>query len=529
MTATPSPSHPIDAAGDSLTRPAAQLLQALQQAAVPVPETDDLVRIPDTADNAYWAYEQLRNAVEYQEQHLLMRSSIGRFLNRHFEEDVATSNTGYELVRELTKTRYLANSSVQESLVDGLNRRLVAYQQLNARVGQHGRQGRYVSRIIDIASADLQNMLLPNPQQTALINFTFHSLYGNLETSQPLSEARAAALYAAVHRALLKSDEATISFYMFNNQFVQWHRDDRSIEAAAARLPDFFKFLNSVLYGDDSYQMNKLARQNIAPYIILHSTLQELKDPVPLLTQPAKLLHKAEEVAAVQYKRVKKRLRSSVIRAIIFLLITKMIVGLALEVPYDLYVYGELHPVPLLINLLFPPLYMLFLGLTIKTPDYRNTDRIVRDLRATLYGGKLHYRLPRGKHEKTSTGFNVLYGLVTLALLAGITWILYRIGYNAASAVIFFIFLSTVSFFGYRISQSVRELRVIEQGTTLDALASVIFTPFIRLGQWLSSRYSKVNIFIIVLDFIIEAPLKTLLRLYEQWLAFLREKQDDVL
>ncbi len=536
MTTTPSPSLFTGVPDDAtLSRAADQLLQTLKTAAGPLPLApgDDMVHIPDTADQAYWAYEQLRNAVEYQEQHLLMRNAIGRFLNRHFS-DAANGKTtiGYELVRELTKARYLANNSVLESVINEVDEHIAGYQKLHHHTLPFIKRDKagVLRRIIGIASADIQNLLLPNPQQTALINFTFHSLYAHLETPQPLSEIEAAALYAAVHRALLKSDEATISFSMFNNQFMQWQTTEQHIMAAGQRLPEFFVFLEDVLYGDAAYRMNRLARNNIAPYIVLHSTLQELKDPASLLEQPAKLLSKAAEVTEVQYGKAKKRLRSSVVRAIIFLFITKMVIGLILEIPYDIYVNGHIDWLPLAINLIFPPLYMLGIGLTIKTPDYKNTDKILHDLRAALYQqGKLHYVLPRARREQVSFGFNLIYTIITLAVLGGLAYGLYLVHFTIASGLIFFLFLSTVSFFGYRISQAVRELQLVDKRTALDVLGSIIFTPFIRLGQWLSSRYSKVNIFIIILDFIIEAPLKTLLRLYEQWLAFLRDKQDDVL
>jgi hypothetical protein len=52
--------------------------------------------------------------------------------------------------------------------------------------------------------------------------------------------------------------------------------------------------------------------------------------------------------------------------------------------------------------------------------------------------------------------------------------------------------------------------------------------PFIRLGRFLSLNFSKVNIFVFILDFIIEAPLKIVLQAIEEWLAFFKEKKEDI-
>jgi hypothetical protein len=50
----------------------------------------------------------------------------------------------------------------------------------------------------------------------------------------------------------------------------------------------------------------------------------------------------------------------------------------------------------------------------------------------------------------------------------------------------------------------------------------------IRAGRWISIRAPRVNIFLFFFDFIIEAPFKALVELIENWLAFLREKREEI-
>lgn len=512
--------------------PTRQLLHELQQSSSPNGKTGEKVYIPDTAEHAYWAYEQLRNAVEYQEQHLLMRSSIGRFLARHFDGSQAKQGVlGYEVIRELTKAGYLANGIVSQPTVDALGKRIAAYRTLYETARPHFRSERQLfDLVVGIASADIQHMLLPNPAQDALINFTYHSFQTHFESDELTKTDNAVALYVAVHRALLKSDMPTIHHYMFTNQFPQWFESKAHIAQAAGGLKHFTATAKRATQGRRAHAISRMVRTHIAPYIVLYHTLQDSPHPEKLLADQKRLTARVAEVTNAQYKKARERLAGSVLRAIIFLFITKMLVGLLIEVPYEYYVFGEPHYTPLIINLLFPPVYMLLIGLSIKTPKPRNTDVIVRKLRALLYeDGSLRYSLKRSIHKDLSLTFNVVYGICTLAVIGGLSLLLRELGFSFVSGVIFFIFLSTVSFFGYRISQSVRELVVIDRRNILDMLWGILMTPFIRIGQWLSDRYSQFNIFMLVLDFLIEAPYKTLLRVYEQWMTFLREKQDDVL
>ena len=53
--------------------------------------------------------------------------------------------------------------------------------------------------------------------------------------------------------------------------------------------------------------------------------------------------------------------------------------------------------------------------------------------------------------------------------------------------------------------------------------------PILRAGRWISQKFSKINIFVFVFDFIIEAPFKILVELIEQWFSFIREKKEEII
>jgi hypothetical protein len=155
------------------------------------------------------------------------------------------------------------------------------------------------------------------------------------------------------------------------------------------------------------------------------------------------------------------------------------------------------------------------------------------DLKLIVYASDkpLRYSLrSRSKVSRASQAFNLIYGATSLLTLVGLAFLLRAIGFNIVSGIIFFVFLSTVSFFAYRIAHSVREYAVLDEDQGFIAnLSDFLLTPFIRTGQWLAERYSRINILTTILDIIIETPFKTILRIIEQWNNFLRDKRDDVL
>ena len=92
--------------------------------------------------------------------------------------------------------------------------------------------------------------------------------------------------------------------------------------------------------------------------------------------------------------------------------------------------------------------------------------------------------------------------------------------------MIFFIFLSTAAFLAFRLSRQIHELEAVNtsQGS-LSLMRDIMYMPFIYVGWQISYRYSKINIVAIVLDILIEMPLKTILRLVRQWNQFLNAKK----
>jgi len=129
----------------------------------------------------------------------------------------------------------------------------------------------------------------------------------------------------------------------------------------------------------------------------------------------------------------------------------------------------------------------------------------------------------------TGTIFGFIYFCTYFISFGVVVWALKKINFNWVSISIFLFFLAFVSFFSIRIRRSVRQLVVVEEKENLlTFLVDFFFIPIVGVGKWLSQKFSKLNVFIFILDFIIEAPFKVFVEIAEQWTRYVKERRDDI-
>jgi len=215
------------------------------------------------------------------------------------------------------------------------------------------------------------------------------------------------------------------------------------------------------------------------------------------------------------------------------LFMTKMLLALIIELPIDAIWLGHIDVYPLLINILFHPLFLFFLAVTVRIPEKKNNEKLISGVHDLLYNEKGLNIVFKIKKPWMRGAFGVIisafYTATFLVSYGAIAFGLSLIGFNVVSIVLFLFFLSLVTFFGIKIRTSVRELVIIEgRGGVFGFLFDLFFLPIIRAGRWLSMRAPRINVFIFFLDFIIEAPFKMAVEMVEGWVAFVREKKDEI-
>jgi hypothetical protein len=485
-----------------------------------------MVEIPSTGKTVTNAYEQLRNAAEYAEEHLLLQKAIKRFFKRNLFLTKRQSHAlGGELIVELTHAGYLQRTSFSKDTAakidEIIEEYMVAFGKLRrARV----KYDTAVDWVLAHIATESENILNPHHTRQAIVAFTYYYFLQTLPkanfTDLPDNASYELCVYIAVHQALLKSDIDIVRHEL------------RVLYKQSPKEVAGFKHLNQqidLLYRSQLTQQLKRAISRYgAPFRVLKGLIDSRPDIAESLPKQPLFMDAYNRQVDHEYQEVQRRLNRGLVKSIVFIFITKVIVGIAVEVPYDILRHGLVAFMPLGINLLFPPLYMASLKLSLRPPTQSNAYAVRTYMENLLYGSPEPV-LQVPPRRASATGAKFLYTLLFAVPLAITVFILRVLGFNVVQMIIFFIFFSTASFLVFRLSTLVRDLELTTRQTGLLAsLRNFFYLPFIVVGQWLSRKYGKVNAVGHFLDVAIELPLKTILRLLRQWSRFLSEKQEEL-
>ena len=103
-----------------------------------------------------------------------------------------------------------------------------------------------------------------------------------------------------------------------------------------------------------------------------------------------------------------------------------------------------------------------------------------------------------------------------------------QINFNILSEALFIFFVSVVAFFAYRIKEIANMYRLTEREGVFAPIVDFFYMPILSLGKLFSEGVSKINFFILIFDFIIEAPFKLIIEVIEEWITFVKNKKEDM-
>ena len=330
-----------------------------------------------------------------------------------------------------------------------------------------------------------------------------------------------AALYVAIHRALMKSDTATARAGLLLRYGVSVEHLDQFVA--------YNQKIDALLQGSVDDELYRIVDRQGAPLRIVRRMMETREDVPELLLKREVFLEAFEQQVTKEYTNIMGRINRAIMRSVMFLIITKFLIGIAIEVPYDMWAHGAILWQPLIINLFFPPVYMVLLRFTLNTPGYANTSALVNRVDTMLYSDSTTLVRRQLGGRKYSIVFSALYGASSLVVFAATIWILLLLNFSLVHIAIFFFFFSAASFLGFRLSRMIRDLEVVRSVSNgLTFVRDTIYLPFVVAGRWMSDKYAQVNIVSIILDMLIELPLKTILRLVRQWSAFIDDRKDRI-
>jgi hypothetical protein len=521
----------------TLTKPIENLISACNTHAHD-DQTVSRIHVEDIVSRAAFLYEQVRNAVDYREDHLLRRNAVERILKRLLVRGVHSDKVAKPLVLELIRAHYIPNDSLPETKFGEVAFILERYIALwNSAPMEVQKDIDLFSWMIGVASREVEECLAPAPSMDKLVESMYRSIQPHLKLPAKMDDERErnTQLFIAIHRVLMMSDQPSIRYKLFLMYAPHWAvLTPEDVGTVGWNIASIAQAVERDLKHPISDALSHTIRKESAAFTILHDIIVAKPDKAEeIFTDPAALDEHVRKACQARYKKARLKLSRSAGRSIVFIFFTKILLALGAEVPYEIYLLNHLDPTPLVINILMPPLLLFVIAMTTRVPDKKNTEAILATVKDLVEDGRARTplevkRLPRPVLTTITLTlvYLALYGVTFGIIVRGLKFL----NFNVVSGALFLLFLSIVSFFGIRIRQSVRRLVVTTRKENVVTFLFDLFTvPIIRAGRWISIKSSSINVFVFVLDFLIEAPFKSLLNVIEEFTSFIREKKEQVL
>lgn len=499
--------------------------QAREQA---LEENIDKLHVSTTGAGLTLLYESLRNASENAEENLLLQRAIRRFFKRVYltPDNINLQDIGEELVTELTLAGYIENDSVTMSKIEKIAEIVHDYSVARKKLLEKFPKETVERWTLEPMSVSIESQLKDHRLSLAFADLAYNYFLNSIDTKGVFSEGKPnsyeAAVFISVSSTLLKHDPAAIRFNLLTRY-----------QVSPIKTISFAKFnaqIDKVFAEAALKKINFLIDRNGATLRILLRVMNNDAKLANHLESEKAFLGPYDSAISESYSTVGQNINRGIFRSVIFLIITKFIIGIAIEVPYDLIVHNKISWLALAVNLLIPPLYMIALRLTLLMPGANNTRALNREITHILFepipnkpfiGSK--------KSKKFGIGYNIVYSIAIASVFGGVGYLLIRYAqFEWIHLIIFFVFISTASFLGFRLSRSIREIEVGEEAQTgVTMIRDLLYMPFVVVGRSISETYAQFNIMSRFLDMFVELPLKTILGFVRQWGSFVSSKKDS--
>ncbi len=515
-------------------------------------------------------YEKIRNAVDYEEDHLLRKNAIARILKRQVIiegviKDLSPADLSQHLLTELIRGGYLPNNEIPEVKIKEVTILLDKYltlknqvasdinRSLNRKYDASGakrlveKKNNSIRKILGLAACEIEEVLAPDRVKKTIVSSMFSVLQKNISLpanfiDEPDLDIQ---IYLSIGRRYLKFDPEMLSFALFKfyngswleiNQIKDASVREREIKKTADKLDLINTKITEQLNHPLGHKLDKVTRKYALYYNILADTISQ--DPVKAhqqLQQGEKAFKRSLTATINQkYKKSKSRLWRAAVRSIIYIFLTKSIFVVLIEVPAIRWFGETINYLSLGINITFPAVLLFLIVLFTAKPGKANTEKIISGIfqvmaRAGSVQQTEYIKAKRKRHFLTNLIFNLIYTAAFIFSVYLIIRVLSWLNFTWVSMIVFLFFLAFVSFFSVIVSRGIKDLLIVERkDNLLTFIIDLFYMPIILVGRWLSSNISRVNIFIFVFDFIIEAPFKILVEVAEDWTKYVRERRDNV-
>jgi hypothetical protein len=500
-----------------------------------------LIHADEVASRLAFFYEKIKSIVDWHEEHLIRKVAIERDLKRRLVFQKESKDLAESLILELIRGGYFDNNKIEESKIADTQRALDRYIYILNNAPDNEEKKELSRWLLKVAACEIEEILDPPLKQQALISYMFQSMVNKIELTPEaaayykLTETeKNIQIYIATQKALFKFDQPLISYNLIKTQYQNWDNLDRiQLENIAKNIYLIWENINNQLNHPVAKKFYAICEKYDAPYLILGDVIsREPQKAEEFLKNPENLENSLGAAYDKREKIIKERVKRAAIYATLSIFISKVLLVIALEIPFDKYIAGKFSYFSLAINILIPPLLMLLLVASIKAPGKDNRQQVIIEGIKIAYRREKedHYQIKAAKKRSVLTNFIIyLVYILTFFLTFGlIIDVLKKLHFSVFSQIVFIFFICLISFAGVKIRDRAKELEIIEKKENfLNFLIDLISLPVIKIGHWLAEQLSRYNAIIIFLNVLIDTPFQVFLEFFEKWRAFLKEKKAE--
>ncbi|MFA6194419.1 MAG: hypothetical protein WC719_01565 [Patescibacteria group bacterium] len=529
------------------------------------------IKVSTLISRVAFFYEKVRNAVDYEEEHLLRKNAISRILRRQIIIEGVVLETdsakiAEHLLVELIRASYLSNNTIPETKIGEIAGLLEKYIRLKDNVVAKINAGlnlktdinkakdliaeknKLIHWLLDMAACEIEENLAPNLVKATIVDNLFSVLHKSLRlpADLPYENDLEIQIYLSIGRTFSKFDADMLGFILFKYYNPAWlslssdaslpEKEDSQINEIASHIVSLREKIEAQLAHPLVKQLDRIVKVYALYFSILSETIDS--DPAKVYNELQKgeknFVSLIRKVCNKKYLKAKARLWRAALRGIIYIFLTKSVFVVLIEVPAIKFFNEPINPVSLGINIAFPAVLLFIIVFLTRTPRDNNTDKIVGGIKEIAFAGSekkqpLMLRRPARRSWLKDGIFHLIYAASFCFSVWFVIWALNKINFNWVSIIIFLFFLAFVSFFSVLTTKGVKELIIVERKENLlTFLLDLFYMPIILVGRWLSSQFAKVNVFIFLFDFVIEAPFKVLVEIAEDWTKYVRERRDNM-
>lgn len=534
----------------TVTESAKKLFQIIYNKKNKIESEDDApkIKVSELVSKIAFFYEKIRNSVDYKEDHLLRKNAIQRILKRCIViEGTIREQTAEEiskhLIIELIRAAYLPNNKILEIKIDEIAviiSKYIKFKKICLRKFRNNSKkiDKIIKWILALAASEIEEKLSSDLIVQKIVGDAYKILNTNIKFPELYQKDKEIQIYIGIHQIYLKFDKDMLEFQLFKYFIANWSvAKEEDVNEVVDNLDQLHLSINKQIDHPLAKQLAKIINQYTVFYSILNDVIDD--DPIKvyedLREDPIAFQRLIKKFCNRRYQLASTRLKRAAMRSIIYIFLTKMVLVVLLEVPMTKW-FGEIVDYSaLIINICFPPLLLFFIVLFTRVPSDKNSARIIDGIEEIVFKEKQRsepYELREFVKckKKINIVFGFLYFIAFFLTFGFVVYFLRKINFTFISILIFLFFVTLVSFFGVRIKKMAREMLVIEKKENIIGLIiDFFFMPVIAVGKWLNEKFAYINVFVFILDFIIEAPFKIFIEIAEDWTKYIRERKEEIM